>query len=71
MNKRDIIEMCLTRMIVNESAGLAIHTESEKAYRECKQLAAKAGYTGNCFDMLWNEACKRHAHKLNVRERLI
>lgn len=60
--------MCLTRMIANENAGKAIHTESEKAYRECKQVAAKAGYTGACFDMLWDEACKRHAIKLNIHE---
>lgn len=70
MNKRDIIEMCLTRMIANENAGKEIHVETEKAYNECKQSAAQAGYTDACFDMLWTEASKRHARKLNVREKI-
>ena len=68
MNKRDIIEMCLTRMIENENAGKEIHTETGKAYNECKKEAEKAGYKSTCFDMLWLEAAKRHARKLNVRE---
>lgn len=68
MNKRDIIEMCLTRMVVNENAGKAIHSETEKAYNECKKIAVQAGYAGNCFDTLWLEASKRHARMLNIKE---
>ena len=68
MNKRDIIKMCLTRMIANENAGKELHNETVRAYNECKKEAEKAGYTGACFRTLWTEATIRHARKLNVKE---
>lgn len=67
MNKRDILEICLARMISNENAGKKIHEETEKAYIDCKKIALNAGYKSECFIQIWNEATKRHAKKLNIR----
>lgn len=68
MNKRAIIELCLSRMTANENAGINFHAATEKAYNECMITAINAGYTASCFNTLWVEACKRHARTLNVKE---
>lgn len=69
MNKRDIIDMCLDRMIANEQItnGVELHYATSAAYYDCKYAAAKAGYTGDCFNDLWNRACTEHERKLNIR----
>lgn len=69
MNKRDIIAMCLDRMIANEQItnGVELHYAIAAAYADCKYAAAKAGYIGACFDDLWHKACTEHERKLNIR----
>lgn len=70
MNKRDIINMCLEGMRERSKItnALEFHYASINGYYDCKAAASKAGYTGECFVLLWNQACKLHARELNIRE---
>lgn len=70
MNKREIIAMCLERMIATEQItnALELHYAITNAYADCKYAASKSGYTGACFHDLWDQACKQHARKLNIRQ---
>ena len=62
-NKRDVIELCLTRLheLDPVTDPITRHYALTSIYYDCKAAAASAGYVAGCFDALWHRAVDQHA----------
>ena len=76
MNKREIVEFIKNKFEEAErefdaalkNGAVSVHQKiNDQTYAECKEVAAKNGYVGGCFDQLWLRAVQNDARKKGLR----